>query len=175
LRTVLAYLRARPDLSGKKIALWGDSFVPANPERLYLDEIEVESGPQIQYRAEPLGAHLALLTALYEEDVQAVAARGGLSAYLAVLESAVPYTPFDVTILGVLQAGDISDVAAAIAPRPLRLEALVNGRNSGVSSVDVQKEFAAAIAAYDEQSGRGSLTLGQTDGDVAAWLASRLQ
>ena len=129
LRTVLAYLRARPNLKGAKLALWGDSFSPANPEHLFVDEVELESSPQIQYRAEPMGGHLALLAALYEPDVHAVAARGGLASYLSVLESPFTYTPIDITVLGVLQIGDIADVSEALAPRRQLLTALVNGRN----------------------------------------------
>ncbi|HSG33874.1 MAG TPA: hypothetical protein VLA37_05010, partial [Sphingomonadaceae bacterium] len=63
LRTVLAYLRSRPDIDRKRIAVWGDSFAPANPKNLWLDEIEIEAGPQIQHGADPLGAPMALLAA----------------------------------------------------------------------------------------------------------------
>jgi dienelactone hydrolase len=175
LRTVLAYLRSRPDLTKKKLAVWGDSFVPPNPEHLYLDEIEVESSPQIQYRAEPMGAHLALLTALYEDDVQAVVARGGLRAYHAVLANAFTYAPLDVIVLGILQAGDIADISAAIAPRPQRLEGLVDGRNIAASEQEIEKEFAAARAAYNERNAPSALAAGPTPGDVAAWLAKQLE
>jgi dienelactone hydrolase len=175
LRTVLAYLRSRPDLAKKKLAVWGDSFVPPNPEHLFLDEIEVESSPQIQYRAEPLGAHMALLAALYEDDVRAVVARGGLRGYLAVLENAFSYSPIDVTVLGILQAGDIADISAAIAPRPQRLEGLVDGRNITAPAAAVEKEFAAARAAYKMQNAPDMLHAGQTPGDVAGWLSAQLR
>jgi hypothetical protein len=85
LRTVLGYLRTRSDIDGGRIALWGESFAPPNPAHLFLDELEFEAGPQIQYRAEPIGAHLALLAALFEEGIQAVAASGGLAGYLGML------------------------------------------------------------------------------------------
>ena len=74
LRTVLVYLRSRQDIDGQKVALWGDSFAPPNPANLWLDELEFEGGPQVQRRAEPMGAHLALLAALYEDGVRAVRA-----------------------------------------------------------------------------------------------------
>jgi hypothetical protein len=128
-RTVLAYLRTRPELDPRRIAVWGESFAPPNQSPLFLDEIETEMGPQIQYRADPTGAHLALLTGLYEPDVAAVAARGGLASYLSVLEDAFTYVPLDAIVLGIVKAGDISDVVSAIAPRSVLVGRQVNGRN----------------------------------------------
>src|SRR5262249_574562 len=55
LRTVLAYLRRRPDIDARRLALWGDSFAPPNPANLWVDELEFEGGSQIQRRAEPMG------------------------------------------------------------------------------------------------------------------------
>src|SRR5262249_30976709 len=124
LRTVLAWLRQRPGIDKTRIALWGTTFTPFNHPTLFLDELEYEASPQIQYRAEPLGAHLALLAALYEDDIRAVVATGGLAGYLTVLESAFTYVPMEDVLLGVLRTGDIADIAAALAPRPLVLEAL---------------------------------------------------
>jgi cephalosporin-C deacetylase-like acetyl esterase len=129
LRGVLAYLRTRPELDPRRIAVWGESFAPPNEPPLFLDEIETEVGPQIQYRADPTGAHLALLAALYEPEVHAVAARGGLASYLSVLEDAFTYVPLDDIVLGIVKAGDISDWVSAIAPRPVLLAGQVNGRN----------------------------------------------
>jgi hypothetical protein len=172
---VLAYLRSRSNLRLNKIALWGDSFVPANPEHLYLDEIEHESGPQIQYRAEPIGAHLALLAALFETDIHAVAARGGLNSYLSVLDSPFTYTPIDVTVFGILKAGDITDVAAALAPRPLLLEGLVSGRNVPRAQSDLEREFTVVRDSYRNRTAAQSLAVRPAAGDVASWLAARLR
>jgi hypothetical protein len=148
LRTVLAYVRAQPELDRANVAIWGDSFAPPNESPLFLDEIEYESGPQIQYRADPSGAHLALLAALYEPSVRAVAARGGLAGYLTMLEEAFTYVPMDAVILGILKAGDIGDIAAAIAPRPLLLEALVNGRNIRPDAAALKTALDPAHRAY---------------------------
>jgi dienelactone hydrolase len=128
LRSVLAYLRTRDDLD-RAAAIWGDSFAPANPRDLYLDEMEFEVSPVVQHRAEPGGAILALLAALYEDDVRLVAANGGLSAWLSVLENPVTYAPMDAIVLGVLKVADIEDVAGALAPRPVLYEGTVDGRN----------------------------------------------
>ena len=172
LRTVLAYLRSR---SFDRFALWGDSFSPPNPEHLYLDEIEMHSGPQIQYQAEPLGAHLALLAGLYEPDVEAIDARGGLGSYLSILESPFPYVPIDVIPFGILQAGDIADIAAALAPRALRLEALVTGGNTLTSRAEVDEEFAEVRDEYRRRDGAAAFAIGEGAGETAAWLAGVLE
>ncbi len=175
LRNVLAYLRFRPDIDGQRVALWGDSFAPPNPVNPWLDELEFEGGPQIQHRAEPMGAHLALLAALYEDSVRAVAARGGLAGYLTVLESAFAYIPMEDVILGVLKAGDVVDIAAALAPRPLLMEGLVNGRNIRVEDSVLRRTLDPARAAYREAGAAESLTVRVEPLDVAAWLADRLK
>jgi hypothetical protein len=129
LRAVLAWLRSRPDVDRGRMAVWGESFAPANPADLFVDEIEFEVAPQIQYRADPAGPHLALLAGLYEPALRAVVARGGLASYQAVLEEAFTYVPMDAIVHSILKRADIADIARALAPRPLLMDRLVNGRN----------------------------------------------
>lgn len=175
LRTVLAHLRRRPEIDSRRMALWGDSFAPPNPPNLWLDEIEYEGGPQIQHRAEPMGAHLALLAALYEDGVRAVAARGGLAGYLTVLESAFAYIPMEDVILGVLKAGDVADIAAALAPRPLAMENLVNGRNIRVKESLLARSLDIAREAYQQAGVADRLAVRTEPQDFSAWLAAQLR
>lgn len=175
LRTVLAYLRGRPDLDRRRIAVWGDSFAPPNPSDLFLDELQVEVGPQIQYKAEPLGAHLALLAGLYEERLRAVAAQGGLAGYLTVLEDAFTYTPIDAIVHGLLEVADIADIAAAIAPRPQLLEGLVNGRNIRLNRVELDRALGPTEQAYRERRALERLTIRTEPGDVTAWLLAQIK
>jgi pimeloyl-ACP methyl ester carboxylesterase len=175
LRAVLAYLRTRTDIDRKRIAVWGDSFAPVNPKNLWLDEIEFEAGPHIQHSADPLGAHLALLAALYEEDVRAVAARGGLAGYLTVLEDAFTYVPMDSIVWGILKSGDIADIAAALAPRPVALSGLVNGRNILVEGAEIEKAFDPAKRAYQSAGAASRLTFGAESKNIAAWLIAALK
>ncbi|MCW5977465.1 MAG: acetylxylan esterase [Bryobacteraceae bacterium] len=170
LRTALGYLRSRADVDSARLALWGDSFTPPNPGNLWLDEIEYEGGPHIQRRAEPLGAHLALLAALYEDGVRTVVARGGLGGYLSALESPVTYVPIEDILLGVLKAGDIADLAAALAPIPLLMEGQVDGRNIRVEQERLARLFEPARMAYREAGATESLTIRIEPGDPAAWL-----
>jgi hypothetical protein len=174
-RTVLSFLRRRTDLDGRRIAIWGESFTVPNPANLWLDELENEGGPQIQRRAEPMGAHLALLTALYEDEVRAVAARGGLAGYLTVLETSFAYIPFEDVILGVLQAGDIADIAGALAPRPLLMQELVNGRNIRVERSALDTAFEPARVAYRSAGSSDRLSLPMESQDISTWLVRQLK
>jgi hypothetical protein len=175
LRTVLAYLRGRKEIDASRIALFGDSFAPANPRDLFLDELEQEAGPQIQYHAEPLGASAALLAGLFEPDLRAVAARGGLASYLSVVEHAFAYLPMDDVVPGMLQVADLVDIAGAQAPRPALLEALVDGRNVRLTSGELTDTLNSLAQAYKEHGAASHLLLRSEPRGVAAWLAAQLQ
>jgi cephalosporin-C deacetylase-like acetyl esterase len=175
LRTVLAYLRGRPDIDGKRMAVWGESFTPANPQNLFLDELENEAGPLIQRMADPLGAHLALFAGLYEDSLRAVAARGGLAGYLSVLEDAFTYTPMDVIGWGILKTGDIADIAAALVPRPVMLANLVGGRNIRAPAAELAKTLEPAQRAYQQGRAADQFSAGAEPRDLAGWLIEKLK
>jgi cephalosporin-C deacetylase-like acetyl esterase len=133
LRSVLAWLGSRPEIDRKRIALWGDSDVPPNPQRMLMDEAAGwRLSPEIDRQAEPLGGLLALFGALYEDSVAAVAVRRGLSGYATLFDDAFTYVPSDIIVPDSAAAGDLADIAAALAPRPLYLEQLVDARNRAV-------------------------------------------
>jgi hypothetical protein len=133
LRTALKYLARREDIQAARIAVWGDSFAPANPARLVPDELPAwQIGPERQYQAEPLGGLLAILAGLYESDIQTIAVHGGLASYLSLLDDSFTYVPGDVIVPGILEAGDINDVLAALEPRAILLDSMVDGRNRAV-------------------------------------------
>jgi hypothetical protein len=131
LRTVLAWLRARPDLDSRRIALWGDSFSPPNPPGT--DLAVPLDGPQPRL-AEPLGGVLALLGGLFEDEVKGVYARGGLVGYLSLLASPFCHVPYDVVVPDVPATGDLEELPPALAPRPAVLVDLVDGTNRRVAS-----------------------------------------
>ncbi len=133
LRTVLAYVSGRQDVESARIAIWGDSVAPVNPVRLLPDELPAwQVGPGTQFQAEPLGGLLAILAGLYEDNIQAIAVRGGLASYLSLLDDSFTYVPGDIIVPGILEAGDIGDVVAALSPRSTFFESLVDGRNRRV-------------------------------------------
>jgi len=171
LRTLLGYLRSRTDLDSGRLALWGDTFAPVNPPDRDL-RVPLDADP-LPDQAEPLGGLLALFGALFEQDVQAVCAQGGLVGYQALLESPFCYLPHDVVVPGALTAGDLSDVAAALAPRSLRLEGLRDSHNRLVAAEVLQATYASAAAAY--RAHRLPDPLQPSPGSVASWLLARLK
>src|SRR5262249_23523858 len=93
LRGLLRYLRSPPDIDAGRMALWGESLAPANPKDRNLEvPLDAEKFPD---QAEPMGGLVGLLGALFEEDVRAVATRGGLVSYQSLLKSPFLYVPHD--------------------------------------------------------------------------------
>jgi hypothetical protein len=156
--------------------LWGDSFAPVNPsDRNLAVPWDAERLPD---QAEPLGGLLALFGALFEDQVQAVYAQGGLAGYHSLLQSPFCYVPHDAVVPGALTAGDLGDVAAALAPRPLRLGGLVDGRNRLVPADSLAKTFAPAQAAYRTAAAQGRFVLAAEGGEqatAARWLLAQLK
>ena len=174
-RTVLQYLRSRADIVADDVRIWGDSFAPVNSDPIWVDELLGKPvSPQIQHLASPLGAHLALLTALYESDISAVAVRGGLISYLSLLNSNFLYVPPDISVSRLLEVADVVDIAAVLNPVPLRYSAPVDGRNYLATLAEINQEFELALQAY----GSGSElvleagTPGQA-GQLVEWLITR--
>jgi len=170
-RSVLLYLRARQDVDADRVALWGDSLAPTNEENFVNPLIGQGEEPA---QSEPLGGLLALFGALYEDNVRAVVARGVFAGYQSVLRDRFCYIPHDVVVPGALTAGDLCDVAAALAPRPLRLEKLVDGRNCVMSEQDVEKNFEPTRRAYNDIADKLFLMPEIGDG-IAKWLVEQAE
>ncbi|PYV15743.1 MAG: hypothetical protein DMG21_14120 [Acidobacteria bacterium] len=176
LRSVLAYLSSRPDVDGRKLGLWGDSFAPVNPPRFPLDElIGWQVGPDIEYQGEPMGGLLALLGGLYEDKVCAIAARRGLAAYSSVLEDQFAYVPNDVIVPGILEVADVADIAAALAPRPLLVESFVDGRNRVAPQAELQERFAQVFQSYRAISSRLRVRTESQEPILTRWLVQVLK
>lgn len=176
LRSVLAYLSARPDLDNKKIALWGDSFAPVNPQQFMFDElIGWQIGPETEYQAEPLGGLLALLGTLYEDGVRAVAAHRGLVAYSSILEDQFAYVPNDIIVPGILEVADVADLAGALAPRPLLIESAVDGRNRVVGEPALRDSLAQVFQSYRESPAHLRVRADGQNPSLVSWLAQQLK
>jgi hypothetical protein len=176
LRSVLCYLRERTDLDPARVALWGDSFAPVNPEGRRL-EVPLDAD-RLPDQAEPLGGLLALLAALFEDSIQAVYAQGGLAGYASLLQSPFCYVPHDVVVPGALTAGDLCDVAAALAPRPLRLEGLVDGLNCRVPAAVLGTTFELTRMAYQTAGAQDRFVLPPPEEKLvpaAEWLQRQLK
>jgi len=142
LRSVIRYLGTRAELEPARIALWGDSFAPVNE-----GDIRVEvpwDADKVPAQSEPLGGLLALFGGLFEDDIRAISVNGGLVSYASLLESQFCFVPHDVIVPAALTTSDLSDVAAALQPRPVLLQGLVDGQNRRAKSTVAEKEAVAA-------------------------------
>jgi hypothetical protein len=175
LRTVVAYLGSRPDLDPQRMAVWGDSFAPVNPRQGLFDETPgFRIGPRIQHQAEPLGGALAILGALYEDRLRTVAVRGGLIGYLSILDDAFAYVPEDVVVPRILEVGDLSDVAATLAPRPLLFEGLVDGKNRLAPEPALRSALGFVYDSYQDAPNQLVVRPEVKAPHLAEWLAERV-
>jgi dienelactone hydrolase len=171
LRSVLAYLRGRKDVDAKRLALWGDAFGPTNSaETNFKVPRGVDGWPK---GPEPLGGLLALFGALYEDDIRAVYLAGGLSSYHGVLGHFAVLIPHSASVPGALLAGDLCDLAGGLAPRPLRLEALVDPQNRPLPLAEIKKAYAPTEQGYAAAS--QALSLAEARTSAGTWLLERLK
>ena len=174
-RTAVHYLTNRSDIDSKNLFLWGDSFVPANPREGLLDQsIGQQPGPQVIRQSDPLGSLLVLLTGLYEDDVRAVAARGGLASYLSILEDRFCYVPQDVIVPGILETGDIGEIVAALGPRAVLLEGSVDGRNRRLTASEANLQLRPGFGAAQSLPSRLTVRESSAPAGLAAWLDMQL-
>jgi cephalosporin-C deacetylase-like acetyl esterase len=175
-RTVLRYLQGRADLDGRRVALWGDSFAASNPMSANLAvPLDAEPFPP---QTEPLGGLLALFGALFEDEVRAIYVHGGLTGYQSLLQSPFCYVPHDAVIPGALTEGDLCDLAAVLAPCPLWMDGLVDGRNRGVSANELAKIFAVTQEAYRSRKAESYLRLSAeatAESSAAGWVVQQLR
>jgi len=173
LRTVIRYLQAQEDLAQGKLGIWGESFAPANaPGTDFKVPRRIGGRPR---QSEPLGGMLALLAALYEDEVDAVFVHRGLSSFASTLSAWQMFIPHDVIVPELLTVGDLADVAAALAPRPLMLSRLVDERNAAESEKLLEKEYALARRAYRAAGEEKKIELAERAVSPADWLAERLR
>jgi hypothetical protein len=174
-RTVVHYLMNRDDIDSKQLLLWGDSFAATNPREGLLDQsVGQQSGPQLIQQPDPLGSLLALLTALYEDDVRAVAARGGLVSYLSVLQDRFSYVPEDVIVPGILETADIGDIVAELAPRAVLLEGFVDARDRGLTEPELDLELRPGLGKAQSVPSRLLVRERSTSAGLADWLDGQL-
>ncbi|MEX0718996.1 MAG: hypothetical protein WD066_20545 [Planctomycetaceae bacterium] len=168
LRQVVRYLRVRDDVHDERIVLWGDNFAPVNAaDREFVVPHAIAGRP---YQSEPLGGMLALLAALFDERIEAVYVHGGLSGFHDVLGGPVTYLPHDMVVPGALTAGDLCDVAAAIAPRPLFLGGLVDGFNRRLDAQRCRVVYEPAIASYRRANAERQLVIADDGPSLSIWL-----
>lgn len=142
-RSVVRHLKTRTDIDPKKVMLWGESFAATNPaDKSLAMPMEIDPFPKF---GEPLGALLAVLVPLFEPDIKAVGAWGGLKSYRSMLDAPHFFIPHDVLAPGVLKAGDIPDLVKALGKVPHRYDDTIDGQNRPASE-PATKDVAAWFA-----------------------------
>jgi hypothetical protein len=172
LRSVLRYLRSRNDVDPGRIAIWGDSFSEPNPsDRRFPVPRHMDDRPRC---SEPLGGLLAFLTPLLEGGVAAVYVHGGLSDFHGVLTHQFVYVPPDAIVPGALKAGDLPDLAAALAPCPLRVDEPVDAYNRRLAPEATRAMYRPAAEAYAEAKAGDRLSFGPSRQPASSWLLRQL-
>lgn len=168
-RALVTWAKDWPHLDPKRIAIWGDSFAPTNPADTDFKIPHAVTGwPDM---SEPSGPLLALLTGLFEE-VRAVHISGGLAEYRTVLDHFAVLVPHDAVVPGAIAAGDIPELAASLAPTPLRIASAVDHLNRPVVDQTLTETYRSAVQQYRDA---GTLEIGRDDRSAAEWLISRLR
>jgi cephalosporin-C deacetylase-like acetyl esterase len=170
LRQVIAKLRAQSSIDGSNVSVWGDSFAKNNANRRIAVPLRIDEEPA---HSEPLGPALALFVALFDDKIKAVAASGSLISIRSVLDSQFVHVPHDFVVPQALMAGDLRDIALAVAPRSLRVERMVDGTNRPVTPQAIEQEWSRVRLAYKDKN-EARLSINEKD-SIAEWLIQQIQ
>jgi len=171
LRAALAECRRSPQVDPQKIALWGDSFAPVLPADT---DFHVPHGIEPRLTpAEPLGQLLALLAALYEDDLHAISISGGILSYQQALSHYQMLIPHDAAVPGAIAAGDLPELVAAAAQRPLRMSRMVNERNQRVAPDRVRAFYESALTVRGADLAR--IEFAGDESSAADWLIQQMK
>ena len=100
----MKWLGERPDIDGKKLAAWGESFAPTNArDAKFAVPLDAPNPPRV---GEPGAALLAYLACLFEDGVTAFHADGGPAKLADLLTSPYLYVPHDAIAPGMLSPFD---------------------------------------------------------------------
>jgi hypothetical protein len=104
-----------------------------------------------------------------------VYAGGSFASFRSLLAGAFLYVPHDAVIPGALTVSDVPDIAAALAPRPVRLAGIIDGVNRRVSQEEVTATLQPVVSAFDQANASGRFSIAPSDADPAArWLLEQI-
>jgi dienelactone hydrolase len=158
-----------------RIALWGDSFAGVNEPAANLKvPYDIDVVPK---QGEPLGGLLALLAPLLTDvPIAGAYIHGGLASYRSLLEGPFLYIPHDTIEPGFLAQMDLDDLARRFAPRPLRMEGLIDGLNRTATEAAVKASYPRTNAAYQTQPQSLHVAVRRSsDAEIATWLTDVLK
>jgi hypothetical protein len=125
----------------------GAGFEPLAADAPFAHPRRIEGRPR---ECEPTGPLLALLLALYEDEVQNVTARRGLVSFRGVLESPFVQVPHDAMVPGLLREVDLPDLVAALAPRTVQLVSMVDALGRHVPAAAASEKYDYAVRRFTE-------------------------
>ena len=100
-----------------------------------------------------------------------------MAGFDSVLQAPFCYVPRDVLVPGALTAGDLSGVAAALAPRALWFEGLVDGLNRVLSAEATARSLEPVRSAYQALGAGAQLRIMEEEPaarPAARWLVQQL-
>lgn len=174
LRTVLKWLRGRDTLDAQSPRLWADSFVPPNPSNISF-QIPRDDDALLPSWPEPMGELVALLGALFDQQIQAVYVHGGVVGFQSVLANYLALIPHDAVVPGALTTGDLCDLIGSLAPRRIRVEGLVDGWNRLLSDTDDSAALKPAFANYKIANATTQFSCASQRTYPASWLVTPFQ
>ncbi len=167
-------LKQVAEIDSKRLVLWGEGMASNRGTDLEAGRPHGTTEPTL---AEPLPSTIATTLALAGDDrsrFKAVVARGGLLSFRSVFESPFVHVPHDSLPINVFRAGDLPELWTRLAPKPLRLEGLVDGTNRRVTAARLEQTLKPVREAYK----KGELVLKEEyspDAEIAKWIIEQLK
>jgi dienelactone hydrolase len=173
-RFAYQWLRKLKQIDGDRIAILGTSSRRVNPpDRNLAAPYDVDKFPET---GDPFAGMLAAFVALYEPQVKAVGVRGGVLDLRPALDSPFVYLPHDAFVPNSLRAGDLGPVYAAVAPRPLRFEAMIDPLDRRYDSPALERAIKPIADVYNRNAKFPVEAFAEKrpDAELAAWLEKQL-
>lgn len=127
----LEALRAREEVGGERIGLYGDGY----------------------------GALLGLFSACLDERISHLIERRALTSYSSLVWNRDYAWPVNVILPCALQYFDLEDVRAALAPRPLVINEPLDHHKKPLSVSEAERQYARVKSAYEAAGVPGALTI----------------
>jgi cephalosporin-C deacetylase-like acetyl esterase len=104
-------------------------------------------------------APVVLHAAAFEPRIKEVTLERGVVSWSAVVRTPVSHNQLSNAVPGVLEAYDLPDLAALLAPRPLTIRTAVDAVNQPLTQAELEKVYAPVRAAYKQRGAEDQLTL----------------